>query len=138
MNQHRVFIFDTTLRDDEGNPGALMTRQEGLRIARVMVPRSIEGVESEALAQGFVPVDTMWKAIKQITCAKLPLRSVNVITQGANSQNEVKARLERSGGIVNDNGADTDIVGASVKTCIKVQNFMREGPYRADLQGDAI
>lgn len=138
MNQHRVFIFDTTLHYGEGSPGTWMTRQEGLRIARAMVPLSIEGVESEAHAQGFGPADATCKAVEQITCAKLPLRSVYLITQGANSQNEEKAKLERLGGIVNDNGADADIVDASVNTCINVQYFIREEPCRDHLQGGAI
>ena len=33
MNQHLV-IFDTTLRDGEQSPGASMTREEKIRVAR--------------------------------------------------------------------------------------------------------
>ena len=31
---NRVFIFDTTLRDGEQSPGATMTREEKIRVAR--------------------------------------------------------------------------------------------------------
>ena len=36
MNSDRVFIFDTTLRDGEQSPGASMTKDEKLRIARAL------------------------------------------------------------------------------------------------------
>ena len=36
MNKERLIIFDTTMRDGEQSPGASMTRDEKLRIARAL------------------------------------------------------------------------------------------------------
>ena len=36
MTNDRVIIFDTTLRDGEQSPGASMTRDEKLRIAKAL------------------------------------------------------------------------------------------------------
>ena len=33
-NNHQIIIFDTTLRDGEQSPGAAMTKEEKIRIAR--------------------------------------------------------------------------------------------------------
>ena len=34
MSNDKLFVFDTTLRDGEQSPGASMTRDEKLRIAK--------------------------------------------------------------------------------------------------------
>ena len=36
LSNNRLIIFDTTLRDGEQSPGASMTRDEKLRIARAL------------------------------------------------------------------------------------------------------
>ena len=36
MSQDRLIIFDTTLRDGEQSPGASMTRDEKIRIAKAL------------------------------------------------------------------------------------------------------
>ena len=45
MNQDRVFIFDTTLRDGEQSPGASMTKDEKLRIARALEKLQVDVIE---------------------------------------------------------------------------------------------
>ncbi|MGB3598597.1 MAG: alpha-isopropylmalate synthase regulatory domain-containing protein, partial [Pseudomonas neustonica] len=60
------------------------------------------------------------------------------ITEGTDSQGEVTVRLEKSGRIVNGNGADTDIVVASAKAYINALNLMREGAYRAHPQAAGV
>ena len=46
MNQDRVFIFDTTLRDGEQSPGASMTKDEKLRIARALEKLQVDVIEA--------------------------------------------------------------------------------------------
>ena len=54
--------------------------------------------------------------------AELQLYSVNAITKGTDSQGEVTVRLKKDGRIVNGQGADTDIIVASVKAYISALN----------------
>lgn len=46
MNQDRVFIFDTTLRDGEQSPGASMTGEEKLRIAKALERLGVDVIEA--------------------------------------------------------------------------------------------
>ncbi|MEH6565593.1 MAG: 2-isopropylmalate synthase [Halopseudomonas sp.] len=109
-------------------------------VPRALVQLSIDGAEHEGRADGSGPVDATFKAIEQIigSNASLQLYSVNAITQGTDSQGEVTVRLEKSGRIVNGNGADTDIVVASAKAYINALNLMREGAYRAHPQAAGV
>jgi 2-isopropylmalate synthase len=63
---------------------------------------------------------------------------VNNITSGTDAQGEVTVRLEQDGRIINGQGADTDIVIASVKAYINginrlLQPVVREHPQVADV-----
>lgn len=73
-------------------------------------------------------MDATFKAIESVanSAASLQLYSVNAITQGTDSQGEVTVRLEKSGRIVNGNGADTDILVASAKAYINALNLMQD------------
>ncbi len=42
----KLIIFDTTLRDGEQSPGASMTRDEKLRIARQLERLRVDGIEA--------------------------------------------------------------------------------------------
>src|SRR5690606_11098709 len=46
MSQDRVIMFDTTLRDGEQSPGASMTREEKLRIARALEKLRVDVIEA--------------------------------------------------------------------------------------------
>ncbi|MFA5679230.1 MAG: 2-isopropylmalate synthase [Pseudomonas sp.] len=46
MSQDRVIIFDTTLRDGEQSPGASMTRDEKLRIAKALEKLRVDVIEA--------------------------------------------------------------------------------------------
>ena len=96
----------------------------------------MDGKEVRASEQGSGPVDAAFKAIESVaqSGATLQLYSVNAITQGTDSQGEVTVRLERGGRIVNGNGADTDIVVASVKAYLHALNLMQSGVARAHPQ----
>ena len=54
--------------------------------------------------------------------AELLLYSVSNVTEGTDSQGEVRVRLSRNGRIVNGMGADTDIIVASAKAYINALN----------------
>lgn len=45
-NQDRLIIFDTTLRDGEQSPGASMTRDEKVRIAKALEKMRVDVIEA--------------------------------------------------------------------------------------------
>ena len=46
MSKERLIIFDTTMRDGEQSPGASMTRDEKLRIARALERMRVDVIEA--------------------------------------------------------------------------------------------
>ena len=46
MTQNQVIIFDTTLRDGEQSPGASMTRDEKVRIAKALERLGVDVIEA--------------------------------------------------------------------------------------------
>ena len=97
---------------------------------------SIDGKEQHSNAQGSGPVDATFKAIESIVNSgcDLQLYSVNNITTGTDSQGEVTVRVDKGGRIVNGQGADTDIVIASVKAYINALNKVTVPEERAHPQ----
>ncbi|MDT8370675.1 MAG: 2-isopropylmalate synthase [Gammaproteobacteria bacterium] len=85
---------------------------------------SVDEQESHVQMAGSGPVDAAYKAIEAIVASgtELQLYSVNNITSGTDAQGEVNVRLEKGGRIVSGQGADTDIVIASVKAYINALN----------------
>ena len=74
MAKDKLIIFDTTLRDGEQSPGASMTREEKLRIARQLEKMRVDVIEAgfPAASNGdFEAVRTVAEAIKDSTVAAL-------------------------------------------------------------------
>ena len=46
MKQDQIIIFDTTLRDGEQSPGAAMTKEEKIRIARQLEKLGVNVIEA--------------------------------------------------------------------------------------------
>jgi 2-isopropylmalate synthase len=100
----------------------------------------IGGDEVATNASGGGPVDAAFRAIENVVNSEtqLLLYSVNNITSGTDAQGEVTVRLEKSGRIVSGQGADTDIVIASVNAYINALNKLakpddREHPQLGDV-----
>ena len=96
--------------------------------------------EVETNGTGGGPVDATFKAIENVVNSEtqLQLYSVNNITSGTDAQGEVTVRLEKAGRIVSGQGADTDIVVASVNAYINALNKLqkpneREHPQMGDV-----
>ncbi|PRB80289.1 2-isopropylmalate synthase [Pseudomonas sp. MYb185] len=74
MSQDRVIIFDTTLRDGEQSPGASMTREEKLRIAKALEKLRVDVIEAGfAIASpgDFEAVKSIADTIKDSTVCSL-------------------------------------------------------------------
>lgn len=101
---------------------------------------SIDGESRQVSGEGDGPVDAAFKAVESAvnSGAKLELYSVNAITSGTDSQGEVQVRLERNGRIVNGNGADTDIIVASVKAYLDALNLLEFDEQRAHPQREGV
>jgi len=94
------------------------------------------GMEISADESGGGPVDASFRAIEKVvdSGSALLLYSVNNITTGTDAQGEVTVRLTRNGRIVNGQGADTDIVFASVKSYLNALNKLYGAEERAHPQ----
>ncbi|MCX7171400.1 MAG: 2-isopropylmalate synthase [Proteobacteria bacterium] len=74
MATDHLIIFDTTLRDGEQSPGASMTREEKLRIARQLEKMRVDVIEAgfpSASNGDFEAVKAIAKAIKESTVCGL-------------------------------------------------------------------
>ncbi len=74
MSQDNLIIFDTTMRDGEQSPGASMTRDEKLRIARALERMRVDVIEAgfPASSNGdFEAVRAIANAVKDATVAGL-------------------------------------------------------------------
>lgn len=96
----------------------------------------VDGDEKYATASGDGPVDAAFKAIESVlkSGSELALYSVNNITTGTDSQGEVTVRVNVANRIINGQGADTDIVIASVKAYINALNKVFDHHERAHPQ----
>ena len=57
MAKDQLIIFDTTLRDGEQSPGASMTRDEKVRIAKALERLRVDVIEA-GFAVAFFPAST--------------------------------------------------------------------------------
>src|SRR6201987_4526417 len=70
----RLMIFDTTLRDGEQSPGASMTREEKMRIARQLERLKVDVIEAGFAASSngdFEAVQEIARIIKDSTVCSL-------------------------------------------------------------------
>ncbi len=82
----KIIIFDTTLRDGEQSPGASMTRDEKLRIARQLERLRVDVIEAGFAASSngdFAAVKAIADAIKDATVCSLARANDRDITQAA-------------------------------------------------------
>ncbi|MBA1332785.1 2-isopropylmalate synthase, partial [Candidatus Endoriftia persephone str. Guaymas] len=73
-NPDRLIIFDTTLRDGEQSPGASMTKEEKVRIAKALEKLRVDVIEAgfPIASQGdFEAVQAVARAIKDSTVCGL-------------------------------------------------------------------
>ncbi|CAM2920111.1 2-isopropylmalate synthase [Janthinobacterium lividum] len=71
---NRLIIFDTTLRDGEQSPGASMTREEKLRIAKQLERMKVDVIEAgfAAASQGdFESIRAIAGAVRESTICSL-------------------------------------------------------------------
>ncbi len=100
----------------------------------------IDGEEVAVSETGGGPVDAAYKAVSKATGMYPALERyiVSSITEGIDAQGEVNVRIEDEGFITQGQGADTDIVVASMKAYINALNKLRwrkEHPKRVVSQG---
>jgi 2-isopropylmalate synthase len=97
---------------------------------------NVDGEERSAEADGGGPVDAAFKAVESLVTneTELELYSVNNITSGTDAQGELTVRLKKDGTIFNGQGADTDIVIASVKAYLNALNRLADPINRAHPQ----
>ncbi len=88
------------------------------------VRMKINGQEKEITVSGDGPVDSVYKAITELTGSKAELNKfeIKAITGGTDALGEVTIILEESGHTVRGQGADTDIIVASAKAYINALN----------------
>jgi 2-isopropylmalate synthase len=82
----RLFIFDTTLRDGEQSPGASMTKDEKLRIARQLERLKVDVIEAGFAASSngdFEAVRAIAQAIKGATVCSLARANDRDISRAA-------------------------------------------------------
>jgi 2-isopropylmalate synthase len=138
----RALVADTTWAIENEHYKLISLRvcsETGETPAASMV-LEVAGEEVSASATGGGPVDASFRAIESVanSDAQLQLYSVNNITSGTDAQGEVTVRLEKEGRIVSGQGADTDIVIASVNAYINALNKLeqkddREHPQLGDV-----
>ncbi len=78
--QNQIIIFDTTLRDGEQSPGAAMTKEEKIRIARQLEKLGVNVIEAGFAAASpgdFEAISEIAKIIKNSTVCSLARASEN-------------------------------------------------------------
>jgi 2-isopropylmalate synthase len=93
MKQHLV-IFDTTLRDGEQSPGASMTKEEKIRVARQLEKMRVDVIEAgfAAASQGdFDAIHAIAQAIKDSTVCSLARANENDIRRAGEAIKPAKS-----------------------------------------------
>jgi 2-isopropylmalate synthase len=105
-------------------------------VPHAQITLSVGGHETQTCARGSGPVDAAFKAIESVvqSGSQLLLYSVNAITTGTDAQGEVTVRLAHAQRIVNGQGADTDIIVASVKAYLNALNKLHSNRQKVNPQ----
>ena len=85
-NSNRLIIFDTTLRDGEQSPGASMTREEKVRIARQLERLRVDVIEAGFAAASpgdFEAIRAIASVIKDSTVCSLSRANERDIARAA-------------------------------------------------------
>lgn len=84
----------------------------------------IDGVEQDGVSMGAGPIDAAFNAVARLTGTRSRLLrfAVNSITRGTDAQGEVTVRVEEDGLVVSGQGADPDIITASVRAYLHALN----------------
>ncbi|NDY41342.1 2-isopropylmalate synthase [Dissulfurirhabdus thermomarina] len=84
----------------------------------------VDGREAFRACMGAGPIDAAYKAVAELTGTKSRLLrfTVSSITGGTDAQGEVTVRLEEDGLVVSGQGADPDIITASVRAYLNALN----------------
>jgi len=94
MNKDNLIIFDTTMRDGEQSPGASMTKDEKLRIARALERMRVDVIEAgfPAASNGdFEAVQAIARAIQDSTVCGLCRANDRDIQRGIDALKGAKA-----------------------------------------------
>jgi 2-isopropylmalate synthase len=86
MSKDRLIIFDTTMRDGEQSPGASMTKDEKIRIARALERLNVDVIEAGfAIASpgDFEAVKAVAETVKNCTVASLARAAYRDIEEAA-------------------------------------------------------
>jgi 2-isopropylmalate synthase len=97
MNNNQLIIFDTTLRDGEQSPGAAMTKEEKVRIARQLEKLGVNVIEAGFAAASpgdFEAVKAVAEVIKNSTVCSLARANENDIRRAGEAiKPAVKGRI---------------------------------------------
>lgn len=93
----QIIIFDTTLRDGEQSPGAAMTKEEKIRIARQLEKLGVDVIEAGFAAASpgdFDAISEIAKVIKTSTVCSLARASENDVRRAGEAiQHAAKGRI---------------------------------------------
>jgi len=95
MTQNQLIIFDTTLRDGEQSPGAAMTKEEKLRIARQLEKLGVNVIEAGFAAASpgdFDAIRAIAEAITESTVCSLARANENDIRRAGEAIQPAKKR----------------------------------------------
>ncbi|HSR02635.1 MAG TPA: 2-isopropylmalate synthase, partial [Methylophilaceae bacterium] len=102
MKQDQVIIFDTTLRDGEQSPGAAMTKEEKIRIARQLEKLGVNVIEAGFAAASpgdFDAIQTIAGLITKSTVCSLARASENDVRRAGEAITPAMQHAEKNGRI---------------------------------------
>jgi 2-isopropylmalate synthase len=102
MKQDQVIIFDTTLRDGEQSPGAAMTKEEKIRIARQLEKLGVNVIEAGFAAASpgdFDSIQAVAGLITKSTVCSLARASENDVRRAGEAITPAMKHAEKNGRI---------------------------------------